>query len=237
MAETVKKPGDSAVDIFGNAISPLVQKASASIIGATTGYSLAVTSGSNTSSLVGSNLQFNEVHIYKFPFLNTFHSIIQTQCSTDIENIAPVVYLSELDSVEWRIGLLEALSPKSVLSAALGPVCDALSGNSKGLCMGVWGPVYPRRGFITHQSEVVGSAADVYRAVSIASLNGELFHTTLSRLMFIPDPDKDKLQLIYPHPSGCIRIGQNPATWESGKTSPNGKYAWVYWRHRECCIF
>jgi len=105
------------------------------------------------------------------------------------------------------------------------------------LCMGFWGATYPRRGFVTHQSEVVGSAIAATRAVSIASLLGSTSHIVLETTGFISSFDSDKLELIYPNPSGCIKIGQHPATWESGKLSPSGKYLWVYWRRRICCIY
>jgi hypothetical protein len=103
--------------------------------------------------------------------------------------------------------------------------------------MGFWGATYPRRGFFTHQSEVVASAVAAVRAVSIASLLGSTSHIVLETTGFIPSFESDKLELIYPNPSGCIKIGQNPISWESGKLSLSGKYLWVYWRRRICCIY
>ncbi|MBF0217715.1 MAG: TraU family protein, partial [Candidatus Omnitrophica bacterium] len=55
-------------------------------------------------------------------------------------------------------------------------------------------------------------------------------------LSFSPDFMVAKLQLAYPVVSGCVKIGDNPMLWESGLTSFNGKYLWIYWRKRECCI-
>jgi len=237
LIETVKNPGDSVVEGMGTVVSSLTKQASKSLLNGITGLNLSVSSGSSSSSLSHTNMQFNEVHVYSFPFIDVFASLLSMECSTVVPPIGFVNYLSELDSLEWRVGIFETLSPKSMLSASLGPICSGINKYSGGLCMGLWGPVYPRRGFITHQSEVVGSAADAYRAVSIAGTKGFSSHIVPSPLLFTPSQSKDKLQLIYPTSSGCINIGENPLFWESGKTSINGKYVWVYWRHRDCCIY
>ena len=62
-------------------------------------------------------------------------------------------------------------------------------------------------------------------------------HIVLESIGFMPSFESDRLELIYPVPSGPISIGENPALWESGKISYNGKYLWVYWRRRICCIY
>ena len=215
----------------------MLSNASKTLMDDLVGLPVPITSGSSRQSLSGVNLQFNEVHVYNFPF--NFEDIVHLAltCPKEPAAATPIIYLSELDSAEWRIGFLEALSPKSLLSASLGPVCSLVNQQFPDLCMGTWGSIYPRRGFFTHQSEVVASAADVFRAVSAASIEDFGVHTAISRVSFIPDSIRDKLQLVYPFPSGCIKIGQNPATWESQKKSLDGKYLWVYWRYRECCIF
>ena len=237
LVETVKSPGDSVIDELGAVIKPLVQGAQSTLLEKATGVSIPITSGSSSSGTEATNLQFSEVHVYKFPFSDLTSPATAMSCGNSISALAPIIYLSELDGPEWRIGLLEALTPKSLISGAVAPFCAALKGHSLGLCMGYWGAVYPRRGFITHGSEVVSSAADAYRAVSISSLTDISFHTTLSKITFSPNPDLDKFQLLYPHPSGCSDIGENPALWETTKTSFNGKYVFVYWRYRECCVF
>ncbi|MDP2379539.1 MAG: TraU family protein, partial [Pseudohongiella sp.] len=201
------------------------------------GLTVPVSSGSNSGKLSGSNLQFNEVHVYEFPFRDQIMSFIDMQCPDKLPTGSFIKYLSELDSLEWRIGAVEALHPKSIASAASGLTCAATGAFLDDLCMGFWGATYPRRGFITHQSEVVGSAVAVVRAVSISGLLGSTAHVVLESVGFLPSFESDKLELIYPNPSGCIKIGQNPVTWESGKLSSSGKYLWVYWRRRICCIY
>ena len=103
------------------------------------------------------------------------------------------------------------------------------------LCMGDWGATYPRRGFIRNQSEVVGSAADAFRAASWDSEKTQVIVRFLP-LPFTPSTD-DELQMALPYKSKCIKIGENPSLWENGKLSPNGKYLWIYWKHFTCCKF
>ena len=237
LVETVKSPGDTVINEFAPILNKMLSNASKTLMNDLVGLPVSVTSGSSRQSISGVNLQFNEVHIYNFPF--NFEDIVHLTltCPKEPAAVAPIIYLSELDSAEWRIGFLEVLSPKSLLSASLGPVCSLVNQQFPELCMGAWGSIYPRRGFITHQSEVVASAADVFRGVSAASIEDFGIHKTISQIFFIPDSSRDKLQLVYPFPSGCIKIGQNPVSWESQKKSLDGKYLWIYWRHRECCIF
>lgn len=245
LCETVIKPGDSVIAGFGDFLQKTI------IAKKAFGPWGGVSSGPQSTSLAGrGNLQFSETHIYNFPFADVTDGLMKLWCLPTIKEAGQAVlkspfvikYLSELDPVEWRLGIAEAFHPKSILSYGIGPFCgltgalpDKWSG-AKELCMGFWGPLYPRRGYIVHQSKVVGSAADAYRAVSISSLSPiNAMHVVPSRLNFNPSTI-DMLQLAFPKPSGCIKIGQNPATWDYGMVSPNGKYLWIYWRHVECVI-
>ncbi len=237
LIETVKKPGDTVIGSLVPVVSSLTQEAVSSPLSTVTGLAIPVSSGSNSSKITGTNLQFNEAHVYEFPFRDEIMSFMDMECLDKLPTGSFIKYLSELDSLEWRIGLIEAMHPKSIASAASGLVCAATGAFLDDLCMGFWGATYPRRGFITHQSEVVASAAAAVRAVSISGLLGSTAHVVLESIGFLPSFESDKLELIYPNPSGCIKIGQNPATWESGKLSSSGKYLWVYWRRRICCVY
>lgn len=237
LIETVKRPGDTVIEPLGPVVSSLIGKEIKNLTSVSLGLNLPVSSGSTSSRLSGSNLQFNETHVYAFPFRDEVMSFIDMQCPDKLPTGLFVKYVSEADALEWRIGAQEALHPKSLASAASGLTCAATGAFLGDLCMGFWGPTYPRRGFITHQSEVVGSAAAAVRSVSITSFLGSTSHIVLETTGFIPSFESDKLELIYPNQSGCIRIGENPLLWEAGKTSKDGKYLWVYWRRRICCIF
>ncbi len=235
LIETVKRPGDTVIDSLKPVIADLAAQGTKSLMSGLTGLPVAVSSGTGSSKVSGTNLQFNEAHVYEFPFRDEIMSFIDTQCPDKLPTGSFIKYLSELDSAEWRIGAIEALHPKSIASAASGLICGSSGAFLDDLCMGFWGATYPRRGFFTHQSEVVGSAAAVIRAVSIASPLS-IGHVVLEGIGFMPSFEADRLELIYPVVSGPIPIGQNPVLWESGKLSSNGKYLWIYWRRRICCI-
>ena len=237
LIETVKKPGDTLIGSLASVISGLTREAVGNFASTVAGLGIPVSSGSGSSKITGTNLQFNEAHVYEFPFRDQIMAFIDMECPDKLPTGSFIKYLSELDSLEWRIGAVEALHPKSMASAASGLTCAATGAFLDDLCMGFWGATYPRRGFITHQSGVAGSAVAAVRAVSIASLLGSTSHTVLETTGFIPSFESDKLELIYPSPSGCIKIGQNPISWESGKLSASGKYLWVYWRRRICCVY
>jgi hypothetical protein len=237
LIETVKRPGDTVIESLKPVVADFAAQGTKNLMSGVTGLSIPVSSGSTSAKLTGTNLQFNEAHVYEFPFRDEIMSFIDMECPDRLSAGSFIKYLSELDSLEWRIGVIEAMHPKSMASAASGLTCAATGAFLDDLCMGFWGATYPRRGFLTHQSEVVGSAVAAIRAVSISSLLGSTSHIVLETTGFIPSFESDKLELIYPNPSGCIKIGQNPLTWESGKLSFSGKYLWVYWRRRICCIF
>jgi len=237
LIETVKRPADTIIEPLRPVVSKATEQAAKNFASGLTGLPVSVSSGSTSAKVSGTNLQFNEVHVYEFPFRDQIMSFIDMECPDKLPSGSFIKYLSELDSLEWRVGVMEAMHPKSIVSGVSGPACAALGGYSDDLCIGFWGATYPRRGFFTHQSQVVGSAAAAVRAVSIAGLLGSTAHVVLESIGFVPSFENDKLELIYPTPSGCIKIGQNPLTWESGKLSSSGKYLWVYWRRRICCIY
>ena len=234
--ETVKRPGDTVIPGMSTLTSSALQSASQGLMSSVTGAAVPMSSGSSRNS-DDTNTQMNEVHIYGFPWEEAFNAIQTTQCpfSTELNNTGPI-YFSEMDAEEWRLGLLESMNPKSVLSAALGPICSQAGAFSSDLCMSYWGPTYPRRGYMTHQSEVVGSAADSFRAASIAGIVPQTPHVVVRPLLWQPNPQTDKLQEIYPNPGMCMNIGENPLLWESGKTSLTGKYVWIYWKRKTCCL-
>lgn len=236
LIETVKRPGDTVIPGMSTITSSALQSASQGLMSSATGMSVPMSSGSS-SNADDTNTQMNEVHVYGFPWSAAFSAVQTTQCpfSPEVNTPGPV-YFSEMDAEEWRLGLLESMNPKSILSQALGPICSQAGAFSSDLCMSYWGPTYPRRGYMTHQSEVVGSAADSFRAASIAGIMPQTPHVVVRPLLWQPNPQTDKLQEIYPNPGMCMNIGENPMLWESGKTSLTGKYVWIYWRRKTCCL-
>ena len=245
LIETVKRPFDSNLPIVSELKSAVPSK---------------IASSGSVRSSGDEQLQFNEVHIMSFPFsafLSLIGNIVPMWCGGLESPFPTLYYLSELDFVNWR-QLADEFTLKSLGSqlASAFTVCQIANlGNNLldllkfhhltrkiphfrglgNLCMGYWGPTYPRRGWIANQSEVVGSAADAFRAAYWDSDNSQ------PKVRFLPLPFtpsvNDELQEALPHKSGCIKIGENPALWEYGKLSPNGKYLWIYWKHFTCCKF
>jgi len=149
LIETVKRPGDTVIPGMSTVVGSSLQSASQGLMSGATGISVPMSSGSSRNA-DDTNTQMNEAHVYGFPWEEAFNAIQTTQCpfSTELNNTG-VIYLSELDSIEWRLGLMESMNPKSILSATLGPICSAASVFTSDLCMGYWGPTYPRRGYNT----------------------------------------------------------------------------------------
>lgn len=228
LVETVKRPGDTTLPFIGSVTSAIAAEALKSLTGKL------ITSGSQGVP-GGENLQFNEVHVYDFPFKNLpaifFGGMWCYGSWSPFGSLAFFKYFSEVDALEWRMGTLESIV--HVPQILLSPVCISPV-NPGQLCMGTWGPIYPRTGFLPHQSETVGSAAGVFRAVSNTWV-GSFNHVKLVP-NFWQASTADKIQFLYPRPSGCIKIGTTPATWDNGRRSPNGKYLYLYWRQIKCCI-
>jgi hypothetical protein len=167
LIETVKRPGDTVIDSLKPVIADMASQGTKSLMSRLTGLPAGVSSGSSSSKITGTNLQFNEARVYEFPFRDEIMSFIDMQCPDKLPTGSFIKYLSELDSAEWRIGAIEALHPKSIASAASGLTCAATGAFLDDLCMGFWGATYPRRGFVTHQSEVVGSAIAATFSIAI----------------------------------------------------------------------
>lgn len=222
LVETVKVPGDSAVDEFRGMVRRLFHANAEA--GASRGEDV-------------SGVQFNEAHVFGFPFSDMFSSMIEAPCEGSPDYGGQVSYLSEVDCREWHEAAQERRHPLSVLTEKLAPVCDGRGSVLPGICMGSWGPLYPRQGFLPHYSQAVGSAATAYRAVDIASLNLLSPHRKVGTVMFMPDMFYDRMQMVYPVKSACLKVGDDPAGWENGRVSADGRYVWLYWRKKECCLF
>lgn len=251
--ETVKNPGDTSIDEYSGSVKSYKPSMK---IGAD--LNLPITSGTTSHSQGQWAMQFNEVRVYRFP-INTALENTPYWCRSWEK--PGIHYISEADSTEWRTGMYEFLSWSGIIGHSLSSsgVCGvgtAVEDITKSsiwsktfklkqihipflgeYCMGSWGPIFPRVGFLIHQSEIVGSAADAFRAVHIAShieKKGE--HVVIRRITdFRASVDADSLQLVHPSSSGCIDIGEIPAWWEQNKTSKSGKYVWIYWRPILCC--
>lgn len=163
-------------------------------------------------SMGGGNLQFHEVHLYDFP-LKLAEDIVA--CPSLPNMTLGVHYLSEMDSSQWR------------------------SSKEKGLFadrVGVWGPLFPRSGFLVHPSSAVSSALDALRAVSIASDVIPRGHIVESPLDFQMNMSIDQMQMVYPAKTMCMEPGRDLRYWNPRvRESKDGEYVWIFWHYRECC--
>lgn len=166
-----------------------------------------ITSGHNENAL-----QFAETRVFTF-----VPPIVQPM---EIPIAAPspkysINYISELDQVGWRTGLLDLL----------------FSFNPE--CAGNWGAYYPRRGFIEQQSEILAAHLQALRAGRVASL-------PLGRIVISPYEYEPRtghyLQLISPVTRTAVSIG-NPllAQLEDGNQSKFGAYLFVQWGYFDEC--
>ncbi len=190
-------------------------------------------SGASSGGLNDGNLQFNEVRVLNNPLARSFHQAI---CS-DLPDTSPeIYYISEPDALGWKEGSFERNLPQSRVASQIASQCFRLPLGAQDQCMKTWGTLYPRTGFIVSSSEPMASAVSAVRAVSIAK-DPAPAHIVESRLQYSFNIKEDKLQMIQPVTSvSCISIGQNPSSWEKGKTSKDGQYVWFYWNWRLCCI-
>ncbi len=203
--------------------------------------------------------QFHEATAGPFP-LSLFLGVFKFPCSVDwsrpgdwlgsrTEGLsAGAHYSSLLDAVAWRTGAVEMWAAQAIVSTATsslgacafqglaGQIGISLPGLGS-VCMGNWGPLFARTGWLVHPSEPVGSAAAAYRAAHVLS------HLELmaGRVVLWPATDfrastSDLMNLAVPRLTPCFAPGTPPITWEHGTTSPLGQYVWVYWVKRSCCI-
>ncbi len=233
LVETVKRPGDTVVNEFRSYVGQSLRQAVAAAMHVEPELVDSGSSGSIDTTFV----QMNDVHVFGFPFSDIFSGGVEPVCEGPPDFTGIVSYLTELDAVEWRTMKNEKNHWGALITNRVMPRCDGSDLSISGLCMGVWGALYPRGGFVSGYSPAVGSAAAAFRAVSIAADPVISLHRRLIPIQFSPNILWDRMQMVYPGRSGCLEIGEDPRYWEDGKVSSDGKYAWIYWRKKECCLF
>ncbi|MEI8012677.1 MAG: TraU family protein [Candidatus Omnitrophota bacterium] len=225
MVETTRHPGQSGIEEFKGIVSLMTGQQPVS-------SSCGVPGQSDTT-----NLQVNEAHVFGFPFSDAFSLMIEAPCEGMPDLGGKISYLSEQDREEWRDAREESRHPLSRMTGSAAAVCGRYGDLFPGLCLGVWGPLYPRTGFSVHASAPAGSAIAAFRAVDIAALKPQAPHRVISPVLFWPDIRADCLQMVSPVKKSCMAIGADPVFWDGGATARDGRYVWLYWRKKECCLF
>src|SRR5262245_42562845 len=159
-----------------------------------------------TSGHIQHNLLFAESCVFTFvpPLLQYLEIPIAAPRSKFMIN-----YLSELDAVGWRTGLLDSL----------------FTFNRE--CAGNWGCYYPRRGFVEQPSEVIAAHLQALRGGRVASL-------PFGRVVLMPYDFEPRtghyIQMISPVIRPAVSIGYpDLQALEAGNLSKYGAYLFVQW--------
>ncbi len=167
-----------------------------------------LTSGHNEG-----NLQFAETRVYTF--VPPLAQDLEIPIAAPRGPFFRVNYVSELDALGWRTGLLDLLRA---------PEAD---------CACAWGRYVPRTGFVAHQSEVMAAHLQALRGGRVAS-------SPFGRIVLSPYPFEPRtghyIQRVSPAGPGCVRIGEPDVRGlEAGALSPHGAYLFVHFGLFEEC--
>jgi len=148
----------------------------------------------------------------------------------------PLHYASEVDALNWRTGCRDVGAQRVPGGSATS--CDsgfgslvpgaAMNLEDANSCIGRWGPLHPRQMRTRGPEERLSSAIATYRALSIA-------RNDLGTYPY-PVDTSGLLQQAYPAVSACLPVGAAPSLPPDVLRSPDGAYAWIYWRPTTCCI-
>lgn len=226
LVETVKIPGDTVINELRGLLGAKLKQRVRASMKHKTGFDLDPLSGGDWKGDT-SSLSMNEAHVFSFPLTDFFSTLVLAPCEGMPDLAGPIGYMSELDAWEWRTGENEQKT------------CPAQNGvwPLPGTWLGSWGPIYPRTGWSVGTTPPVASALSAYRAVDISSIKPSWPRFSLSKVLFVPDLFWDRMQMVYPSAGPCIRLGEDARLWERNKGSVDGKYVWIYWRKKECCLF
>jgi len=191
------------------------------------------------------NLHFFESHMFVVPTFWYLKSKNPTKrlCYWQEAFSTELNYVSEIDSVNWRAGLIDYLMPEfwggsiaNILQLCpLSEVIPPIQSLTNEICMGTWGVTYPRVGFSSVNSSAVASAIVAWRTTRVVS------NSTGRVVLFPKFLSKDiKLQLGYPMfatPNNCFHAGTAQSYWDNKTTLPSGTkgYIWVIWERVCCC--
>jgi hypothetical protein len=167
----------------------------------------------NASGSGHTNLHFEEAHVYSFP------QLLGGPCTgCGPSSGLGLHYASEMDPL-WRTAVAVP-SPLDLLTQ-----------------VGVWGRLYPRSGKVIHSSEPVASALAVVRAMDIAHQPiGTPPNVDAHVVTQLVEERAACVQMAWPKMTHCFQAGTPPPLWETRALSLSGKYAFLIWRKRTCCV-
>jgi len=191
------------------------------------------------------HLQFFESHMFVVPTGQYLKSKNPTKrlCYWKEAFSTELNYVSEIDAVNWRTGLVDYIMPEfwggsiaGILQLCpLSQVITPIQNLTSDVCMGTWGVTYPRVGFSTVDSPAVASAIAAWRTTRVVS-------NPVGRIVLLPKflGTDIRLQLGYPmfaKPVNCFPAGTPQLYWDNLTTPLPGidGYIWVIWEKVCCC--
>ena len=129
-----------------------------------------------------------------------------------------VNYISELDPIGWRVEWWDLL----LRGALAGRQCEAFPRHPG--CAGSWGPIYPRTGFVLHQSEPMAAFLQAVRAGRVAS--DPAGRIVLQPYLFEPRTGH-YLQMVRPVTRPALPIGISGRI-DEGAGSRTGTYVFLH---------
>ncbi|MBI4575571.1 MAG: TraU family protein [Planctomycetes bacterium] len=243
VVEAVKQPGASYLATAATAATNVATEAATALAGLTLGAG-ELSSSHSGRGLGETGTQFLETHVYSYPAVSLAAALgtVPGLCGpyAGVADVMVPHYYSELDALAWRTGTGDLFDFAGALSYYAGTLgaCSASVvpgvGSLSGLfCAGTWGPLYPRRGFVTGHSEVVAAHLLAGRALQVAMVpTGRIVTWPYA----YPALQGHYWQMVEPSWRPGYQIGQGIATTEAATTSARGGYLFVHFPILECCL-
>jgi hypothetical protein len=160
------------------------------------------------------SMHYNEVRVYSLPPQPNAACLL---CNSP-QAFMVLNYSSDPDEL-WRLAEENPLEiPDLPGLVGLGP-------------LGVWQPLTPLGGHAVHGSPVVAAAIAAARGVWVTSVP-----QIPPRPVILPGEPASCFQPAWPLKYPCFPVGMPPPVWDIGHVSPQGKFLYIFWTKRTCCI-
>ena len=179
------------------------------------------------------------------PYLKIAMEIIKRAfCNPQTPMVIMPLYNTEQDFMFWRTGLhdmAKLASIKTLITAGsgcsdAGPAQGGLDSAYQSMggkyCIGNYGPIYPRKGFVSQFNVNAAAHVIAFRVISMAN-KGSAVKMGAYQYTIAPG---GSLQMYEPEMGSCFAIKGNYISnpHYRGKL-PESKYMWSHWPTLECC--
>jgi hypothetical protein len=210
----VKIPGDRLLGdgVFGDFMAPGAIPSVLSFFD--TGRLIGGGGADNSMHDGKTSMHFNEVRVYSLP---PQENAVCGLCSSP-QAFMVLHYSSDPDEL-WRLAEENAIEiPDLPGLVGLGP-------------LGVWQPLTPLGGHAVHGSPVVAAAIAAARGVWVTSVP-----QIPPRPVILPGEPASCFQPAWPLKYPCFPVGMPPTVWDIGHVSLQGKFLYIFWTRRTCCL-